>query len=274
MERTAMPSSPIAPRHSSRLLLPAALALGLAACTTALPPDKVEAIGGPFNENLKEGYLRLADGQWSDFHLDEWHHFQVKAHEAMLGDTVWPDKVGGRGVQAGQHDQALAMRERLVRVLESGGRASAPDEAAAAQVGFDCWLEELERYTDPASFSDCQEVAQASLARAEASLIHTPYRVYFERGSDQLDPNAMNQVTRAAQAAYVAEPRTIAVTGYADASGSASDNQALSRRRAEAVAEALRKSGVANGDIRVGARGALAGASEREARRVEISFDG
>lgn len=269
-----MSSSPIAPRVSRRLLLPAALAFGFAGCTTALPPDKVEAIGGTFNESLKEGYVRLADEQWSDLHLDEWHHFHVKAHDAMLGDTVWPDKVGGRAVAEAERSEALAMRERLVRVLETGGRESAPVEAAAAQVGFDCWLEELERYSDPAKFSDCQEVAQASLERAEASLIHTPYRIYFERGSDQLDPNAMNQVTRAAWAAYVAEPRSIAVTGYADATGNASDNQALSRRRADAVAEALRQSGVATGDIRIGARGALAGTSEREARRVEITFDG
>ena len=56
---------------------------------------------------------------------------------------------------------------------------------------------------------------------------------------------------------------------------SAADNQALSRRRAEAVAEALRTAGVTGGDIRIGARGAAPGApSERQARRVEITFDG
>ena len=62
-------------RSASGLLLSAGLWLGLAACTTALPPDKVTAIGGPFNEALKDGYVRLADEQWSEVHLDEWHHF-------------------------------------------------------------------------------------------------------------------------------------------------------------------------------------------------------
>jgi OmpA-OmpF porin, OOP family len=270
----AMPSSSIAPGLLSRLLLPAALALGLAGCTTALPPDKVEAIGGPFNEDLKEGYVRLADEQWYDLHFDEWYHFHEKARSAMLGDTVWPDMVGSRPVPEAAQSEALAMRERLMRVLEGGAPASAPAEAATAQVGFDCWLDELARYSDPAKFGDCRQVAEAALDRAEASVIHTPYLVYFERGSDQLDPSAMNQVTRAAWAAYVAEPATIAVTGYADTSGNASDNEALSRRRAEAVAEALRRAGVASGDIRIGAHGAVAGASERQARRVEITFEG
>ena len=64
------------------------------------------------------------------------------------------------------------------------------------------------------------------------------------------------------------------MTGFADASGPAGDNQALSLRRAEAVAEALRAAGVASGDIRIAARGATAAASERQARRVEIAFGG
>ena len=213
-------------------------------------------MGGPFNEALKEGYLRLADGQWSEVHLDEWHHFHAKAESAMLGDVVWPDKVASRAVPAAAQSEALAQRERLLRVLEGGARESAPVEAATAQVGFDCWLEELERSADPARVSDCREISQAALGEAEASLIRTPYLVYFERGSDRLDPHAENVVTWAARAAYVAAPAAIAVTGYADPSGRASDNQALSLRRAEAVAEALRAAGVTGGEIRVGARGA------------------
>ena len=269
-----MSGSPTMRCISSRLLLPVALAWGLAACTTALPPDKVTAMGGPFNEELKQGYLRLADAQWSDVHLGEWHHFQVKAAHAMEGDTVWPDKVGSRPVPEAAQGEALEVREHLLRVLEGGARQRAPLEAATAQVGFDCWLEELARDPNPAHLSDCREVALAALDKAENSVIDTPFVVYFERGSHHLDPNAMNVVTEAAQAAYIAGPASIAVTGYADASGSARDNEALSRRRAEAVADALRRSGVATGDIRVGAQGAVAGASPREARRVEITFGG
>jgi OOP family OmpA-OmpF porin len=255
-------------------LLAAGVSLGLAGCTTALPPEKVTAMGGPFNEALKDGYVALADEQWSEAHLGEWHHFHDKARSAMLGEVVWPDKVASRAVQDAARDEALVARERLLRALEGGARESAPLDAAAAQVAFDCWLEELERITSPTAFSDCREIAQAALAKAEATLVDTPYLVYFERGSDQLDPDGENAVYEAARAAYVAAPASIAVTGYADASGGAADNEALSRRRAEAVAEALRTAGVTGSDIRVAARGAVAGASERQSRRVEITFDG
>jgi outer membrane protein OmpA-like peptidoglycan-associated protein len=263
-----------APSSARRLLLAAGLGLGLAGCTTALPPEKVTAMGGPFNDELRQGYIRLANGQWSDVRLGEWHHFRGKAERAMLGDVVWPDKVASRSVPEAVQGEALATREGLLRALEGGARASAPADAAIAQVGFDCWLEELERVTPPAPLGDCREVALAALERAEATLVHTPYLVYFDRGSDQLDLDAKNAVFHAARAAAIAEPAAIAVTGYADASGGAADNEALSRRRAEAVAEALRTAGVSSGEIRVGARGALPGTSERQARRVEISFDG
>ena len=269
-----MGGSRTALRSSSRLILAAGLWLGLAGCTTALPPDKVTAIGGPFNESLKDGYVTLANEQWSEVRLDEWHHFHEKARSAMVGDVVWPDKVASRTVPAAVQDEALAVRERLLRALEGGARETAPLEAAAAQVGFDCWLEELERHTDPARVSDCREVALAGLDSAESTLIDAPYLVFFERGSDQLDPVAENVITRAVRAAYIAQPTTIAVTGFADPSGQAGDNQALSLRRAEAVAEALRAAGVATGDIRIAARGATAGTSERQARRVEIAFGG
>jgi outer membrane protein OmpA-like peptidoglycan-associated protein len=160
-------------------------------------------------------------------------------------------------------------------VLEGGGREAAPVDAAAAQINFDCWLEELESITNPERFSDCKETFVAALAEAESALVHTPYLVFFAPGSDQLDPDAMNVITRAVWAARVAEPAMIAVTGYADPSGEAGANQALSQGRAQVVAEALRAAGVAAASqIRVAARGATVGTPGERARRVEITFGG
>jgi OOP family OmpA-OmpF porin len=265
----------IAMRAVRRPLVLAGLLLGLGACTTALPPEKTTALGGPFNEEIKQGYLRLAEAQRSATDVADWFHFRAKARTAMLGDTVWPDKVASRTVPPARQADAVERRERLLRVLEGGGREAAPVDAAAAQTNFDCWLEELESVEDPERHSDCRESFAAALAEAEHALIETPYLVFFESGSDQLDPNAMDVVTFAARAARIAEPAEVAVTGYADPAGDASDNEALSQRRAEAVAEALRAAGVPAGGIRTAARGsaAVAGADER-ARRVEITFDG
>ena len=274
LEPDALVGRSIAMRAVCKPLAWAGLLIGLCACTTALPPDKTTALGGPFNEELKEGYLRLAEAQRAATDLADWYHFRSKARFAMLGDTVWPDKVASRAIPAARQAEAVEEREHLLRVLEGGGRVAAPADAAAAQTNFDCWLEELKSVKDPEGFSDCRESFEAALAKAQSTLIHAPYLVFFERGSDQLDPSAMNVVTFAARAARVAEPTAIAVTGYADPSGDASDNQALSRRRAAAVAEALRASGVGPGQIRVAARGASPVTVEERARRVEITFGG
>jgi OmpA-OmpF porin, OOP family len=260
----------------SKPLLVAGLLLGLGGCTTALPPEKVAAMAPPlpFNEQLKEGYLQLAEAARAQTSVSNWYHFRTKAREAMLGDVVWPDKVASRQVPAAAQADAIERRERLLTALESGARRAAPVDTAAAQVNFDCWLEELETIKNPANFSDCKDSFESALAKAQSALVDTPYVVLFDPGSDRLNPDALNVVYFTLRAARVAEPPEIAVTGYADPSGDARANQALSERRAEAVAEALRAGKLPGSEISVAARGATPGTTGERARRVEITFGG
>lgn len=273
LEPNTMGGRSIAMRAMSQPLLLGALLLGLGACTTALPPENTPALGGPFNEEIKQGYVQLAEAARGTTDFADWRHFRGKAHAAMLGDAVWPDKVASREVPPAARTEAVVLRERLLRALEGDARKAAPVDAAAAQINFDCWLEELEGVADAERFSDCKETFVAALAEAESALVDTPYVVFFEPGSDQLDPDAMNVITRAVRAARIAEPGAIAVIGYADPSGEAGANLALSQRRAQAVSDALRRAGVAAAsEIRAEARGATAGATGARARRVEITF--
>lgn len=257
-------------------LLLAGLLLGLGACTTALPPEQIEAMGPPlpFNEQLKEGYLQLAEAQRQQTHPVNWYHFRSKARAAMLGDTVWPDKVASRAVPAASQAEAIELRERLLRALEGGARSAAPAEAAAAQVNFECWLQELETIQNPAHFSDCKDTFLAALAKSESALVHTPYMVFFDPGSDRITPDGMNVVTSARRAAQIARPTRIAVTGYADPSGEKRANQALSQQRADAVAAALRAGDLAGGTVTAAAAGAAPGTTAERARRVDITFGG
>ena len=82
-----------------------------------------------------------------------------------------------------------------------------------------------------------------------------------------------------AAAAYKSgAPVQLQVTGYTDASGSVGYNQRLSERRANAVAEALARQGVARNDMMVSGRGendnrvpTADGIREPQNRRVEIT---
>ena len=255
----------------ARWLLVGLLAASGSACTTVLPPERTPALGPPFNEALKEGYVQLAASRSGE---DTWEYlrFRDKARQAMLGDTVWPDDAADPRFPAALRSQLVAERERLLAVLDAGGWVLAPADAAEAQVSFDCWLSEV-RATGNLD-SACRESFTAALADTEQAVLATlpaNYTVSFEAGSDAVDAVGLNAATAASRAARLREPRRISVIGYADPSGPARLNEALSLQRAENVAAVLRRAGVPPSSLDVQARGATAGT---DGRRVEIVLEG
>lgn len=257
-------------RPMAKWLLVGLLVAGGNACTTVLAPERTEALGPPFNEALKEGYLRLADSRWQEGSW-EYLRFRDKARQAMLGDAVWPDDAAI--VPASLQPELIDRRERLVMFLDAGGRVLAPQDAAMAQVAFDCWLSEVKntRRLD----GECRDSFLASLRDTEQAVLAAlpePYVVLFESGSDRVDAVGLNVATAASRAALLRAPARINVVGYADQSGSAARNETLSRQRAENVAAALARAGVSPGSIEVQARGATRAAED--GRRVEITFGG
>jgi OmpA-OmpF porin, OOP family len=258
-------------RLMAKWLLVCLLVASANACTTVLAPERTQALGPPFNEALKDGYLQLADNSWRE---GSWEvlRFRDKARQAMLGDAVWPDDAASAGMPASLQPELVEQRERLLVVLDSGGRALAPEDAALAQVSFDCWLSAVKATKQPGS--GCEDTFRTALAKTEQAVAATlpePYVVMFESGSDRLDGVALNVATTASRAAKLRAPARINVTGYADPSGSATRNEALSLQRAENVAAALQRAGVSPDLIEVQGRGAHPAAED--GRRVEITFD-
>jgi outer membrane protein OmpA-like peptidoglycan-associated protein len=240
-------------------------------CTTVLAPERTQALGPPFNEALKDGYLQLADSRWQE---GSWEvlRFRDKARQAMLGNAVWPDDAASARMPAPLQSTLVEERDRLLLVLDSGGRVLAAEDAALAQVSFDCWLSAAKQTKQPGS--GCQDTFHTALGKTELAVTATlpePYVVTFESGSDRLDGVALNVATTVSRAARLREPARINVTGYADPSGSVTRNEALSLQRAENVAAALQRSGVAPDLIEVQGRGARAAAED--GRHVEITFD-
>jgi OmpA-OmpF porin, OOP family len=258
-------------RPIARWLLVGLLVASGNACTTVLPPERTEALGPPFNEALKEGYVQLAASRWQG---GSWEvlHFRDKARQAMLGDVVWPDDATSSRVPSALQPDLVAQRDRLLTVLDAGGRVLAPADAALAQVSFDCWLSEAK--ATKTLGSECRESFVAALQETEQAVLATlpgSYVVLFESGSDAVDAVGLNVATSASRAALLRAPRRISVIGYADPTGSAGLNEALSLQRAENVAAALARAGVSPDLIDVQARGATGAAAD--GRRVEIAFE-
>jgi outer membrane protein OmpA-like peptidoglycan-associated protein len=99
------------------------------------------------------------------------------------------------------------------------------------------------------------------------------YTVLFESGSDTVDGAGLNVATAVARAVPLVEPARIDIVGYADRSGAASANQTLSQRRAENVAAALARAGVAPELVSVQS-GAAAPVTGTLGRRVEVDLRG
>jgi OmpA-OmpF porin, OOP family len=231
------------------------------ACTTVLAPERTAAIGPPFNEALKERYLELGSSRWQE---GSWAflHFRDKARSAMLGDLVYPDRV--TFVPRGPQDELIEERERLLLFLDAGARELVPEDAAEAQVAFDCWLSDVK--ASGQLDSGCRETFESALGRTEqAVLAELPqtYVVPFESGSDMLGGDGLN----VARAVPLVEPAQIEVVGYADPWGTTSANDELSQRRAENMAAALQRAGVSAQLLNVQSRGATA-----DGRRVEVMF--
>jgi outer membrane protein OmpA-like peptidoglycan-associated protein len=249
------------------------LAMAGGACTTVLAPERTTAIGPPFNEALKQRYLELGSSRWQE---GSWEilHFRDKARSAMLGDLVYPDRV--TWVPGELQGELIAQRERLLLFLDAGARELVPDDAAEAQVGFDCWLSAV-KATHQLD-SGCRETFTAALGRTEQAMfaeLPATYVVPFEAGSDVVGGEGLNVATAVARAIPLVEPARIEVVGYADPSGSAAANEALSRRRAENVAAALERAGVSAQLLDVQSRGASAAPRDvAGGRRVDVTFRG
>lgn len=105
-------------------------------------------------------------------------------------------------------------------------------------------------------------------------------RVFFALGSTTLSSEAQTKLREVARQYGTLGDPGITLTGYADRSGNAAANLALSEQRAAAVQDYLQKQGVPAGSIEIEARGECDprvttgdDVSERANRRVRVSIE-
>ena len=189
---------------------------------------------------------------------------RAKAAEANIADA-------SRQRTEVQLEARTAEAERAKREAEAAqaAAAAAQQQAATAQDQARMMAERTAKLE--------AMMAELQAKKTERGMIVTIGDVLFATGKADLTPNGMSSLRKLADVLGQNPERTVLVEGFTDSTGSASFNQELSQRRADAVAGALSSMGVARQRIATRAYGQTfpvapndTAANRQLNRRVEI----
>jgi outer membrane protein OmpA-like peptidoglycan-associated protein len=185
-----------------------------------------------------------------------------------------------------QMAQAQAKRDAVIVNEREREAQAARTEAAASQAQ----AEVAQRQAQAAQADAEASAAQARAAQQELSDLQAKQtergmvltlgsNLLFDTGSDVLKPGADDSMNRVAQFLQQQPHIDVRIEGHTDSVGSASYNDALSERRAAAVAHALQSRGVDPARLQAVGRGKElpvatneTAAGRQQNRRVEIIF--
>ncbi len=256
--------------------------------------QRVEPKGSTFDVSLYQEYIDLSSSEYNEGDYGDSDNFATRAMQSGTGGTVAPEEISARRLPENKVDELTSARQRLVGALSKGAAEKVPAEAARAQTGFDCWMQEQEENFQPDDIEACRSRFFAALEYIEDAMKPKPiakkveppvapppaselYLVYFDFDNAELSEAAKAVLETASLAAQKLKGMTVSVSGHTDLAGTADFNMELSKRRAMAVSEALIKAGVASAAIKAEAFGQTLpaiitadGVAEARNRRVEI----
>jgi OmpA-OmpF porin, OOP family len=251
------------------MILASCVAGLLSACSgTLIQAENAAPPADPFARALHAGYIALAREELDENDFADAKAFAARAVASSAGNPSPPENFGVRRLPAEKLPELSAARDRLVAALARGAANSAPEQAARAQLAFECWMQEQEENFQPDDIAACRDRFTAAignfdtgpLANAQpqrprptpamikaprgAEPLKTRFVVYFDLDTATLVPGAESEITRAAAAARRSGAAMVQVTGHADRLGSDGYNLTLSRSRAQEVVRALRRLGL------------------------------
>ena len=197
--------------------------------------------GDAFTKALYKEYIALSKGDYEDSDV-----FAMRAMTAASGQPQAPEHVDARPQRKKAAKALGAARKRLVNALAR--------------------IEQKAVMKAPAKKT------------VMAKMSPVTFLVYFGFNSTAPDSSANSVIGTASEVIKDTKPKIASITGHTDRAGSGSYNSALAEKRANVVADALRKLGVSGRLMTIGALGENANAVETKDsmkksgnRRVEVS---
>jgi hypothetical protein len=157
------------------------LAFMVSACGATFDYDALRqqnGEGGSFSAELGRAYKKFAISEHDDMvDLIDGAHFGEKAQQAFASQAVVPEKVADWWLTKDQQQMFKGARERLIHILDRHSKIQLPKVAAAAQVNFDCWIEQREENWQVDDIAKCRNGFYSAVERLEemAALAQSRY---------------------------------------------------------------------------------------------------
>ena len=254
------------------------LALMVSACGATFDYDALRqqnGEGSSFSAELGRAYKKFAISEHDDMvDLIDGAHFGEKAQQAFANQAVAPEKVADWWLTKDQQETFKGARERLVHILDRHAKNQLPKVAAAAQLNFDCWIEQREENWQLDDIAKCRSGFYGAVERLEemaalASSRYLPvankahfiparqtlisprsafetrtYTLHFSFDEAVIGKVGKDQIDHVIEAYRAGAPVAILLAGHADRAGKKPYNLNLSRQRSEAVRRALIERGI------------------------------
>src|SRR5262249_16529106 len=135
-----------------------------------------------------------------------------------------------------------------------------PDQMARLQVSYDCWLEQVEENIQPDHIMKCRDMFYDALNNMKEAPPSGPppapatITLYFDNNSASIPLGEAQKLEQAVRNPNISHIEVL-VEGYADTLDKTNHNLGLSKRRAEAVVNAIRALDTGITDIKIKAFG-------------------
>ncbi len=251
-------------KQTSRFLTVTMVAV-LAGCAGAEleKAEKQNPEGSAFQNDLYAGYIDLSSSEYAEGDYRDSDYFARKAMTSGSGEAVQPTMIKARNLPSDKEDILTNSRLRLMVAMAAGAADKAPEDAARAQVMFDCWMQEQEENFQLDDIEACRTGFYEALNMAEKAVAPKPvaaapapkpvaaapapppppeaqtFVLYFGTDDSEVDIAAEAVLSQVRAVASKMDGAKITVAGFTDTVGTSKLNLGLSDRRAEAVALAL-----------------------------------
>ncbi len=201
----------------------------LSACSGAWDVEGLKASktsGNAFDQALRDEYVALAAAERAEYDWRDTATFVERGKLAAAGASPAPEAISARDLPEGKVAELTAARAQLMPFLTAEYKAAAPKPLAAAQAGYECWMQEQEENWQLDDIAACRKKFDDAIKALKdvERLKAQPYVVYFALNSAKLQGDALAVIKEAATAFKAAKAARADIAGHADTSGKASIN--------------------------------------------------